>query len=93
MIRYLELNRDRLIGYNSRYGNGLAISTSLAESAVNSVIGERFKKQHQMRWTPQGANSLLHLRVADLNAVLRDSVGAYAKRRSPANDSRVAAVA
>jgi hypothetical protein len=93
MIRYLELNRDRLIGYNRRYGNGLAISTSLAESAVNSVIGERFKKQHQMRWTAQGANRLLHLRVADLNGVLRDYVGAYAKRRSPANDSRVAAAA
>jgi hypothetical protein len=48
---------------------------------------------HQMRWTAQGANRLLHLRVADLNGVLRDYVGAYAKRRSPAKDSRVAAVA
>ena len=93
MIRYLELNRDRLICYCSRYRSQLAISTSLAESAVNSVIGERFKKQRQMRWTLEGANSLLHLRVADLNGVLRDYVGAHLKRHTAANDSSFAAAA
>jgi hypothetical protein len=51
---------------------GLPMSTSLAESAVNSVIGDRFKKKGQMRWTPAGGNALLHIRVADLNGELAD---------------------
>jgi len=93
MIRYVELNRDRLMCYQSRYGSQLAISTSLAESAVNAVISERFKKQRHVHWTPEGTNSLLHLRVADLNGVLRDYTGVHAKRPFPANDCSFAAAA
>lgn len=72
LIGYLEPNQCRLINYAARYRAGLPISTSLAESAVNFVIGDRFKKKGQMRWTTAGANALLHIRVADLNGELAD---------------------
>lgn len=72
LIGYLEWNRDRLIDYGARYRAKLPIATSLAESAVNFVIGDRFKKKGQMRWTPTRANALLHIRVADLNGELED---------------------
>ena len=72
LIAYLGADQSRLINYGARYRAGLPISTSLAESAVNFVIGDRFKKKGQMRWTPAGANALLHIRVADLNGELAD---------------------
>jgi hypothetical protein len=70
LIAYLSRNRDRLVSYAARYRQGLPISTSTAESAVESVVGDRFKKNRKMRWTPAGANALLHIRVADLNGQL-----------------------
>jgi hypothetical protein len=72
LIGYLESDQSRLINYGSRYRAGLPISTGLAESAVNFVIGDRFKKKGQMRWATAGANAPLHIRVADLNGELVD---------------------
>lgn len=87
LIGYLD-NPDRLTHYAVRYRSGLPISTSTAESAVESVIGDRFKKNRKMRWTTKGANALLHIRVANLNGELADAL----KRRhsmstKPANES------
>ena len=85
LIEYLTANRDRLIHYAARYRAGLPVSTSLAESAVNWVIGDRFKKKGQMRWTPIGANALLHIRVADLNGELADHIRSVYQMRQSAN--------
>ena len=62
LIAYLGRNRERLVDYGTQHRSGLPISTSMAESAVESVIGGRFKKNRKMRWTPKGANALLHIR-------------------------------
>lgn len=70
LIVYLNRNDDRLVNYGVRYRKGMPISTSTAESAVETVVGDRFKKNRKMRWTPAGANALLHIRVADLNGEL-----------------------
>ena len=74
LIAYLRRNKARLVHYAQRYRLGLPISTSAAESAVESVIGDRFKKNRKMRWTPKGANALLHIRVADLNGELASAL-------------------
>lgn len=87
LISYLENNRDRLVNYAVRYRLGLPISTSTAESAVESVIGDRFKKNRKMRWTPTGANALLHIRVANLNGELSDALKQrHIVRTQPANE-------
>lgn len=87
LIAYLSKNRHRLIDYCVRHRAGLPISTSLAESAVESVIGDRFKKNRKMRWTPKGANALLHIRVANLNGELATALKERSRlRRQPAND-------
>ena len=57
LIAYLGRNRERLVDYGTRHRSGLPISTSMAESAVESVVGDRFKKNRKMRWTPKGANA------------------------------------
>jgi hypothetical protein len=89
LVAYLQRNKARLVHYAQRYRLRLAISTSAAESSVESVVGDRFKKNRKMRWTPKGANALLHIRVADLNGELASALKRrHWTRPKPANDSR-----
>jgi hypothetical protein len=88
LIAYLGRNRERLVDYGTRHRSGLPISTSMAESAVESVVGDRFKKNRKMRWTPKGANALLHIRVANLNDELGNALKERHRARTrPANES------
>lgn len=84
LITYLGNNSSRLVNYSQRHRVGLPISTSTAESSVESVIGDRFKKNRKMRWTHKGANALLHIRVADLNGELKEALQRRHWKRPPA---------
>ena len=54
---------------------------------MESVVDDRFKKNRKMRWTPKGANALLHIRVANLNGELASALKQrYWTRPQPAND-------
>ncbi len=66
-------NQAFLVNYGDRYHNGFTISTAFVESTVNEVIGERFVKKQQMRWTKEGAHRLLQVRVQVLNDELRQA--------------------
>jgi hypothetical protein len=89
LVAYLEKNSFRLVHYAERYRAGLPIATSAAESAVESVIGERFRKNRKMRWTHEGANALLHIRVADLNGELASALKRrHWRRPKPRYDPR-----
>ena len=61
---YLGLNASALIDYGRRYRAGLPISTSRAESIVNSLVNARMNKRRQMRWSPRGAHRVLQVRAA-----------------------------
>ena len=90
LITYLSNNRFRLVHYCERSRAGLPVSTSTAESAVESVLGDRFKKNRKMRWTHEGANALLHIRVADLNGELEQALKRrHWKRPRAANDDNL----
>jgi hypothetical protein len=56
-----------LITAFARHRKGQAISSAMAESAVNQVINARMCKRQQMRWTPRGAHLLAQVRCAVLN--------------------------
>ena len=62
-----------------------AISSSIAESAVNPVVSHRMAKKQQMRWTDEGAHCLAQARVADLNGELSVQQIAALAKMSPAN--------
>src|SRR5215831_2361791 len=68
---YIESNLDSLINYGERYRTGEPISSSIAESTVNTVISKRFAKRQQMQWTPRGAHLLLQTRTRTLDGTLR----------------------
>ena len=71
LLTYIRSNRTALVDYGARYRAGRRISTSLAESAVNSLVAKRMVKSQQMRWSPSGAHLMLQVRAAMVNGNLR----------------------
>ena len=71
LLTYIRSNRTALVDYGARYRAGRRISTSLAESAVNSLVAKRMVKNQQMRWSPSGAHLMLQVRAAMVNGNLR----------------------
>ncbi len=67
---YLALNASALVNYGRRYRAGLPISSSRAESVVNSLVNARMNKRRQMRWAPQGAHRVLQVRAAVIDGRL-----------------------
>lgn len=67
---YIRTNRSSIPNYGDRYRNEEAISSAMAESAVNQIVSRRFVKKQQMRWTRQGAHLLLQIRTQVLNDAL-----------------------
>jgi hypothetical protein len=70
---YVENNAASIPNYGERYRNGEAISSAIAESAVNQVVSKRMVKRQQMRWSPDGAHLLLQVRTHVLNDDLREA--------------------
>ena len=49
---YIRVNAHLIPNYGERHRCGEAISSAMAESAVNQVISKRMVKKQQMRWSP-----------------------------------------
>lgn len=58
LLTYVRSNRGAIVNYGKRYRAGLRVATTLAESAVNSLLGKRMIKKQQMRWSLHGAHML-----------------------------------
>jgi hypothetical protein len=71
-LTYVRSNRGAIVNYGKRHRAGLRVATTLAESAVNSLVGKRMVKKQQMRWSRHGAHMLMQVRTAVLNGELRD---------------------
>ncbi len=64
-IEYFEKNRDRM-RYQEFRQQGLFVGSGVVEAGCKTVIGRRLK-QSGMRWTVQGANSIIALRCCQLS--------------------------
>jgi len=51
LLTYVVSNRSAIINYGKRYRAGLRVASTLAESAVNSLVGKRMAKSQQMSWS------------------------------------------
>lgn len=80
---YIRSNRGAIINYGKRYPAGLRVPTTLAESAVNSLVGKRMVKKQQMRWSLHGAHMLTQVRTTALNGGLRDRFRAPFRKPDP----------
>ncbi|WP_373426869.1 hypothetical protein [Neorhizobium galegae] len=76
LLTYIRSNRGAIVNYGQRSRAGLCVATTLAESAVNSLVGRRMLKKQQMRWTLNGAHMLMQVRAAEINGELRDRLRA-----------------
>ena len=68
---YIENNADMIPNYAERRRYGERVSTGFVESTVNAVVGKRFCKRQQMRWSKSGAHLLLQTRTRALDGTLR----------------------
>lgn len=83
LLSYIRSNRGAIVNYGQRYRAGLRVATTLAESAVNSLVGKRMVKKQQMRWTLHGAHMLMQVRTAEINGELRDRLRAPVRQPGP----------
>ena len=63
--------------YAERHRYGERVSTSFVEATVNIVVGKRFTKRQQMRWSRRGAHRLLQTRTRTLDGSLRSLFGRW----------------
>lgn len=83
LLTYMRSNRSGMINYGKRYRTGLRVATTLAESAVNSLVSKRMVKKQQMRWSRHGAHMLMQVRTAEANGELRDRLRAPFRQPEP----------
>ena len=68
---YVRRNAHTIPNYAERHRYGERVSTAFAESTVNAVVGKRFAKRQQMRWSKRGAHLMLQTRTRVLDDTLR----------------------
>lgn len=68
---YIANAAHMIPNYAERRRYGERVSTGFVESTVNTVVGKRFGKRQQMRWSKQGAHLMLQTRTRTLDGTLR----------------------
>ena len=68
---YIRNNAWMIPNYAERRRYGERVSTGFVESAINTVVGKRFGKRQQMRWSKPGAHLMLQARARTLDGTLR----------------------
>lgn len=68
---YITRNAHTIPNYAERHRHGERVSTAFVESTVNTVVGKRFAKRQQMRWSKPGAHLMLQTRTRTLDGTLR----------------------
>ena len=68
---YIANNKAMIPNYAERRRYGERVSTGFVESTVNTIVGKRFGKRQQMRWSRQGAHLMLQTRSRPLDGTLR----------------------
>lgn len=85
-LAYLEANLNSLIDYRRYQQEGRRISTRYVESSINRLIGRRICKEQHMRWSRDGADGLVQVRVAlqnqELDELSRQYFGWSGSRRN-----------
>lgn len=72
LLTYVRSNRNAIVDYGARYRSGRRIASSLAQSAVDSLVARRMVKKQQMQWSLHGAHRMLQVRAAVLNGDLSE---------------------
>ena len=93
---YVWSNAHTIPNYAERHRYGERVSTAFAESIVNAVVGKRFAKRQQMRWSKRGAHLMLQTRTRVLDDTRKAKFrswypGLFPVRSPDASDQELAA--
>ena len=77
--------------YAERRRYGERVSTGFVESTVNTVVGKRFGKKQQMRWSKHGAHLMLQTRTRTLDGTLRTKFEQWYPSMKNAHETAIAA--
>lgn len=61
---YLARNKKRVVNYKERAQNKLIYTSHVAESTVEHLINDRFKRKQKMQWSREGAHNILQIRAS-----------------------------
>ncbi len=64
LYKYLANNKEYLVNYVERKEQQLPYSSSIIESAIESIINERHKKKQKAQWSREGAHNVLQIRTS-----------------------------
>ena len=59
---YLERNQAYLVNYEERDQNTLTYTSQVAETHIDTIINDRYKRTKKMQWTREGAHNVLQIR-------------------------------
>lgn len=62
LYNYLENNQAYLVNYEERDKQGLSYTSQVAESHIDTIINDRYKRTKKMQWTHDGAHNVLQIR-------------------------------
>lgn len=64
LYKYLANNKGYLVNYADRKDNKLPYTSSIIESAVETIINDRHKKKQKAQWSREGAHNVLQIRTS-----------------------------
>ena len=88
---YIANSAWMIPNYAERRRYGERVSTGFVESTVNTVVGKRFCKRQQMRWSKTGAHLMLQTRTRTLDGTLRAKFHEWYPRMKSDGDQKMAA--
>ena len=88
---YIANAAHMIPNYAERRRYGERVSTGFVESTVNTVVGKRFGKRQQMRWSKQGAHLMLQTRTRTLDGTLRTKFEQWYPGLKPCEETPLAA--
>jgi len=88
---YIANNAWMIPNYAERRRYGERVSTGFVESTVNTVVGKRFCKRQQMRWSKTGAHLMLQTRTRTLDGTLRKKFQQWYPGMKPDEETKMAA--
>ncbi|WP_180902655.1 ISKra4 family transposase [Martelella soudanensis] len=88
---YIANNANMIPNYAERRRYGERVSTGFVESTVNTVVGKRFNKRQQMRWSRRGAHLMLQTRTRTLDGTLRAKFEHWYSGMESSTENRMAA--
>ena len=64
LLKYLANNKGYLVNYEARKIAGKPFTSSVIESAIETVVNARFKKKQKAQWNRESAHRVLQIRTS-----------------------------